>query len=249
MIEIKIKIIALFCLVILLLTGCDFTKNKTYFSNEFYYKILDEENIAIGNLNSSYSKNYVFVPAYIEAYKVSQIGFSTGLGFGGNGYLTSIFNNGTILERFYIPNTIETIDDRYMYMVNNEFKVFYSGKVIDLGKLTLNKESKIYVLNEMFNDFFNVIGNNYKNNLYRANVAYHLNYEIDNPYYYIDYYDYGSKLLFIPPNPSRNGFIFDGWYKDSECSTKWDFENDIIPYLNENEQFKEIKLYAKWQLG
>ena len=44
-------------------------------------------------------------------------------------------------------------------------------------------------------------------------------------------------------SPKKEGYIFDGWYKEKECINKWDFEIDTVK-LEEN--IEEIKLYAKW---
>ena len=92
-----------------------------------------------------------------------------------------------------------------------------------------------------------------------ANVSYMYNYE-DAPHegiYWIDDYD-GSKIKFIPPAPIREGYTFLGWYKDEECTEKWDFDNDLIPekeYETKQDdgteykvyKYKNNKLYAKWR--
>ena len=43
-----------------------------------------------------------------------------------------------------------------------------------------------------------------------------------------------------PPDPTRDGYTFGGWYKDKECKDEnvWDFETDTVT--------KETTLYAKW---
>lgn len=41
-----------------------------------------------------------------------------------------------------------------------------------------------------------------------------------------------------PDDPTKDGFYFDGWYCDEECTTVWDFEKDISK--------EDITLYAKW---
>ncbi|HJJ41693.1 MAG TPA: InlB B-repeat-containing protein, partial [Methanocorpusculum sp.] len=48
---------------------------------------------------------------------------------------------------------------------------------------------------------------------------------------------YGEKIR-KPENPTRDGYIFDGWY--TADSYKWDFKNDIVK--------DTITLYAKWKL-
>lgn len=102
----------------------------------------------------------------------------------------------------------------------------------------------------------------YKNQCYAycANVTYGYNYE-GAPYlgiYWIDDYD-GTTIDFIPPDPVREGYTFEGWYKDEECIEKWDFEKDIIPKKeydiikmdNGMEKsyyiYKNNILYAKWR--
>ena len=102
----------------------------------------------------------------------------------------------------------------------------------------------------------------FKNHCYKkyANVTYGYNYE-DAPYlgiYWIDDYD-GTTIDFIPPDPVREGYTFEGWYKDEEGTEKWDFEKDIIPEkkydITKRDDgtesayyiYKNNILYAKWR--
>ena len=32
---------------------------------------------------------------------------------------------------------------------------------------------------------------------------------------------------FISPEPQREGYTFEGWYKEKECINEWDFEVDM----------------------
>ena len=41
-----------------------------------------------------------------------------------------------------------------------------------------------------------------------------------------------------PGAPTRSGYSFSGWYKDSDCTTAWNFDADIVT--------GDITLYAKW---
>ena len=47
----------------------------------------------------------------------------------------------------------------------------------------------------------------------------------------------GNKVA-KPNNPTKDGFIFVGWYKDRAFSTEWDFDKDVVDH--------SIILYAKW---
>ena len=88
-----------------------------------------------------------------------------------------------------------------------------------------------------------------------ANVSYMYNFG-DAPnmgYYWVDNYD-ESCITFYPPEPERDGYTFDGWYKDSECIEPWDFNTDktgedIVvkkTHLDEYEAYNGTYLYAKW---
>ena len=48
----------------------------------------------------------------------------------------------------------------------------------------------------------------------------------------------GNRIL-EPATPTKNGFVFVGWYKETECITEWDFSSDKI--------ISDITLYAKWR--
>ena len=48
---------------------------------------------------------------------------------------------------------------------------------------------------------------------------------------------YGEKLD-IPEDPTREGYVLDGWYQDIHLTQKWDFENDVVR--------GNMRLYAKW---
>lgn len=54
----------------------------------------------------------------------------------------------------------------------------------------------------------------------------------------IIYVEPGNKIP-IPQNPTKEGYIFDGWYVDKAYSIAWDF-NQIVEH--------SISLYAKWTI-
>ena len=41
-----------------------------------------------------------------------------------------------------------------------------------------------------------------------------------------------------PSNPTRPGYIFEGWYRERDCINKWDFATDVLT--------ADLVLYAKW---
>ena len=48
-----------------------------------------------------------------------------------------------------------------------------------------------------------------------------------------------GELLEEPESPSREGYLFTGWYTDSGCYERWDINTDTIQ--------SDITLYAGWQ--
>ena len=48
----------------------------------------------------------------------------------------------------------------------------------------------------------------------------------------------GSKITAPATDPLRINYEFKGWYKESECKTLWDFDNDVAN--------SSVFLYAKW---
>ncbi len=48
-----------------------------------------------------------------------------------------------------------------------------------------------------------------------------------------------GELLEEPEDPTREGYVFTGWYKDHACFELWDLENDKIQ--------EDMTLYAGWQ--
>ena len=69
-------------------------------------------------------------------------------------------------------------------------------------------------------------------------------------YYFINDFERGGLIENTPYEPFREGYEFCGWYKESECITKWDFTTDVLPSPTYDEngelEYVETKLYAKW---
>ncbi len=59
--------------------------------------------------------------------------------------------------------------------------------------------------------------------------------------YWIDHLDEGQNLITIPENPTRDGYTFEGWYLDEECTISADLST-ITP----NPDGTTLFLYAKW---
>ena len=86
----------------------------------------------------------------------------------------------------------------------------------------------------------------------KANTAYMFNYEgsPNEDYYFINDFKRGGLIENTPYEPYREGYTFTGWYKDSECTQKWDFGVDTLPEPTYDEngelEYVETRLYAGW---
>jgi len=109
-----------------------------------------------------------------------------------------------------------------------------------------NIDLKVYVSEQ----FYNLVTNgDEEKNIFeqRGNVVYYLDEETT---FFVDDVD-KAKVNVVPPIPYKEGYTFDGWYKDLDYIEEWDFDKDLVPEKIYNEegnyQFIETKIYAKWK--
>ncbi|MBO4667527.1 MAG: InlB B-repeat-containing protein [Bacilli bacterium] len=199
-------------------------------------KCVDKYINIIGLTDEGKTKEIIIIPRYIENIEVRQVGDKP---FEGKGESWENEN----LKRVYIPFQTKVYD--FPKMNDNVKVVELSDEYI--GKGTSNMYITSFKRNPL-EEHFGFAGGG----IWFANVSYMFNYE-DSPndgYYWIDDYDYGTNITYIPNNPTRDGYIFDGWYKEAECINKWDFDVDKLPealYDDWNRVlYQETILYAKW---
>jgi len=98
-----------------------------------------------------------------------------------------------------------------------------------------------------------------------SNIQFMYNYEgaPNEGYYWIDDLETGETLSYMPKDPTREGYIFGGWYADSECTTPYDFtapyvKKEYVPFDRTSEDISYGKypynypknyvtyIHAKW---
>ena len=252
------KIIIIICAVVFIIFDIFLVVSLIYCNvhysikeDKYYMYMFDNEKkdspIWLVSLTDKGAKErFLFIPSEIDGHNV--MGFKNGRILSGN------FNwKSSVCEKIYIQKNIATHYAGFNYVMNLK-KVF----VIDIGipnEKTL-KYSYNYYVSKINYDAVKESEYKIKEKLLPANISYNYNYEDSENYgvYFIDDCDYGSKIEYIPANPTREGYIFDGWYKEPECINKWNYESDTLPEeikeVNENNEeevkFQETKLYAKW---
>ena len=96
--------------------------------------------------------------------------------------------------------------------VNNNGLIYATANVADAGSITYDKTAG------------NVITYKIGENKYAEQ--------------FVKTYSSATKPA-IDPTPTQTGYVFGGWYTESECSNTFDFENTSV--------IKDITLYAQWK--
>ena len=239
-----VLILAVMAFMVGLFSGCSRDEEWGYFTVKFYD---DRETAYITGLTEEgQQQRFLVIPEEIDGVRVSTIGERPLLQMWSSLGSADICSDK--LEKIYIPISIYILGGSFRNSPNLEKAIIITNEFIR-GSVS---PAKIYCSNMQYLSF-SAHSQEYNG---RANVSYFYNYDIEENYgyYWIDDWDYGGKIEFIPPEPEREGYTFGGWYKEPECINKWDFETDVLPEerteINEKGEeevaYQETKLYAKW---
>ena len=235
--------VLLFGVISVGLSGCSVKEySDGYFKYKYAYE--DKNKIQISGLTDlGKQQKFLVIPTEIKGKKIMSLQNRYPLGRG------SVDFTSEHLEKIYFLEEIRTlglkIGNIKAFLVN--LHPNYGGGVIALGNIQTHINTIVY-------DFLYEKYGSAGNKVTPANITYYVNYETDinNGIHWIDDVTYGKGGLieFIPPNPIRNGYTFDGWYYETECINIWDFNADKLPaqVFDADEQivYQETKLFAKW---
>ena len=212
-------------------------------SGDFVVLFYEDHCEISGTTEQGNEKKYLVIPKQIEGCEVTAFGVTLLLG------MDDPEIHSDALERIYFEAPIKLSKGPLEDCPNLE-KIMYP-EVIDLYRM---RKTETYYPRMRYDAVYDENDSvQYAN---RANVSYYYNYEREDgdAYYWIDDYDYGGVIEFVPPAPEREGYEFGGWYAEPECVTAWDFESDTLPEeqtaTNESGEeeivYQETILYAKW---
>ncbi len=235
----KILILLFINICLLTLSGCS---PLIYSDGLIEYHTLSGEYVLYGLTDEGRKQEYIIVPSIVNGHQVYISSNTSGFYDYGN------------VKKVYIP--FEIINWKLSALNPQEAKVFIFSNSIHNN---MSRYERLYVSSWLYNNVeklseFNgtVEFSSIINGALIANVSFHFNYN-NSPnegYYWIDDYDYGELITFVPPNPEREGYTFAGWYKEPECINEWLFEKDRLPEVQYDEKgdilFNETELYAKW---
>lgn len=254
----KLFLLTVICFSTVLLSSCRRSNDpfKSKVSGDFVYSHRQvanaHENVAIIGLSEEgQAKETIVFPTEIDGFKVQQLGtFDVKRRSG-----PIIFKNAKNIY-FSSFHTQPITSFEYHYNENvEELNIFLGTRGSTVSDFCVHvtkeayKNSKIYVPLIHYNMMLDIPHKFEKYNYALANVVYYLS-EDEKDIFFVDDVD-GTVVNVIPPNPYKEGYRFVGWYKDIGGTVKWDFDKDIVPKKEYDEEgnylFKETKIYAKWE--
>lgn len=237
------------------LSACNSQKIVEYENSYFKYVIIQDnpntsKKICLYGLTElGLQQTNIIIPEYIDGLKVDELGYYKALGGMWVGKEVVPFTVGDSMKKIFIP---------YKFTNENNYYVNLNIEAINAYVISWNEiiTSDFLIKNDVisYNLYKYACDNDSYSPKYLANVSYMYNYENspNDGYYWADIYD-NSLITFVPPIPNRNGYVFDGWYKEAECINKWEFECDITGDIlsisnNKYEEYPGTYLYAKWSI-
>ena len=214
----------------------------------------------LGTTEQGNNQKYLVVPEYINGKLVVTLGEQRERGWFSLNLMRPDIKSD-VIERVYFEGDVFSYPASFSECPKLTHLFFICG---DAHLINHSSTRKVYYSHDIFKRHFSHLEYveycRASAHTVPANISYHYNYQnaLNDGYYWIDDYDYGGLIDYIPKDPTREGYTFGGWYKESECVNKWDFENDTLPdekkdkYVNadgveeEVTLYQETKLYAKW---
>ena len=197
------------------------------------FRVHEADYIAILGLSEEGSKKKtIIIPETIEDRPVILIGMER------IGRVDDIYGK---YDKIYLPNTLQNINGRSDSVLMQP-KVFFSKNDDKAFNFIFSYTGwcTFHVSFDLYDRFKQVesAGGKIEGNYTMANLTY----IVDEEVYWIDDYEEGEYVTF-PQTPQKEGYTFDGWYREPDYLTKWNEETDAY---SKPEDVKTVKLYAKW---
>lgn len=170
-----------------------------------------------------------FIARNVKGYSVKVLGVVPFMSSYANPIVSS---NYPRVNNVYCPGCIERCEDGYFRTyyaddAENPFHIFYCGAVIDLSEAGYGAALVYYVPSAQLEEYLALWQDDREGEIRAANVEYRLNAEGMEEYYYVDYVEAGSAIVNIPPEPTREGYEFTGWFTDESGTRAYDFERAV----------------------
>jgi len=244
----KIITVAVIFVMMLSFTACDYNTTWPLKENGYFmvYEYGAGHLMEVINLSEiGLQQKVIIFPEKISGKKY-QISDTRG----GLAMRSVYFTENSTLEKayfeydIYIDSTAENMFEK-CHNMKKVISVFTYGVDIQINK---NKTLFLY-LNKR--DYFNYDEQQIYYRLADIQCIYNYEGATNDGYFWIDDIENGEKIEIMPDTPVREGYTFNGWYKEAACENKWDFETDTVTKqeISENEKYPDnyvTYLYAKW---
>ena len=182
-------------------------------------------------------KETIVIPETIDGLPVIAIGMG---GLGWTLYLQGYYN------KIYLPDSVLNIHDvgrsihhRKVFLTDEYGSVDWDSRTTLLQNILLEfSDMQVFVAESLYQGYQTL--SNIKNSEC-ISIA-NLSYIVDNEIYWIDDYSNGEYINF-PNQPIKQGYVFEGWYKDEGFLQEWVEE---IDQYQKSEDSISVKLYAKF---
>ena len=222
-------VVTLVCMTLtcmMLVVGCGRIANPFYEEEYFRYQVINERVRIIGLSDLGREQRFIVIPREISGMPVTAVEHSVLIGT-----RQANFESENLEKVFMISSVTTTMSapDGLKFFV-----IEFSGTAggMRTGRGTSYSARSVWENGSL----------NFRDAFTPANITYWLNYDTErnNGVHWIDDVPSEDLIEFIPPNPTREGFVFNGWYKEPELTNRWNFNKDAMP----NE---DLELFAKWR--
>lgn len=254
------KIVLIICCLVVVCgaAGCswlrDCRKEEDYlpeFENDIYrYAVRTDGNgdktcYIVGLTELGKSKTELILPEEIDGIPVRGLGYERKTKSVMGDEPVGRFESENLLKLF-VPFDTEKVSweiEAYTICPNAHYVIWKNPRFLSFGQGSICGYN---LLSEyLVRPIFGVLAN--------ASYMYNFDGAENDGYYWVDSYDNGI-ISFIPPEPTREGYTFGGWYKEKECINAWNFETDKTGEeiklsssdFNSYDANDITFLYAKW---
>jgi uncharacterized repeat protein (TIGR02543 family) len=182
-------------------------------------------------------KGTIIIPENIDGLPVIAIGM------GGLGWGTEF---GGQYQKIYLPCSLLTIWDSErvlwnhcrVFLFDNCISTNWENRTVLLQDILPTFGLRLFVPESLYQEYQNIEGVKRLEKIKTANTTY----IVDEEVYWIDHY-YDGEYVTFPEAPTKDGYVFNGWYKEQECINEWQEATDTY---SKSEEVKTVNLYAKW---
>lgn len=203
----------------------DDKRDDRLYTDYLEYFIFDGEITILGSTKLGIEQGYLVIPDEIDGRPVRYI-YDLWLGYHWDESCQDYRNK---VKKVFVTKNLKGFMNSLMNDKNTKFVIISKDRPDNPNRYP-------YYISRFHEEFYGDVE--------IANISYLYNYE-EAPnanVYFVDDLEVGESILCIPDTPTREGYIFTGWYTDGECTQKIDLNTFVY-----NTEMNYIDFYAGWQ--